>query len=149
MNAIDPAYLNAYIDRLQAHDWHYEKSDDMRGFKAGQASRLALEREAALDSTGTLQTLLNAMATIQFGRDGSIEAHLSWREYVDLVLRRVAPNAPARATEAQQLARAVRGLAHALAKADPDNALSGRAIGLLQRLGMLDSTLLHPPEKPT
>lgn len=39
----DPAYLNAYIGRLQAHDWHYEKSDDTRVFKAGQASRQALE----------------------------------------------------------------------------------------------------------
>lgn len=149
MSAIDPAYLNAYIDRLQAHDWHYEKSDDTRSFKAGQASRLALEREAALDATGTLQKLLSAMATTQFGRDGAIEARLSWREYVDLILRRAAANAPARASEAQQLARAVRGLAHALAKADPDNALPGRAIGLLQRLGMLESTLLPPPEKPT
>lgn len=149
MSAIDPAYLNAYIDRLQAHDWHYEKSDDTRSFKAGQASRLALEREAALDATGTLQKLLSAMATIQFGRDGSIEAHLSWREYVDLVLRRVATNAPARATEAQQLARMVRGLAYALVKADPDNALPGRAICLLQRLGLLEGAMLPQPEKPT
>jgi len=43
----------------------------------------------------------------------------------------------------------VRGLAHALAKADPDNALPGRAIGLLQRLGLLEGTMLPQPEKPT
>lgn len=143
---IDPAYLNAYLDRLQAHDWHYERSDDNRVFKAGQAARHALEREADIDSTGALRALYQAVLRWQFSAIDRISVELTHREHIDLLLRRAVANATARPDPTHRLAACVRSLAHALARADPDNGAPSRAMKLLQDLQLLESTLL--PAKP-
>lgn len=143
---IDPNYLNAYIDRLKSHDWHYERSDDHRVFKAGQAARFALEREAQLDTSGVLQALYGSCRSACTGYDRGITCQLTFDEYADLVLKRNRASTPGRADPAHRLAACVRSLAHALARADPDNGAPQRAMKLLQDLGLLESTLL--PAKP-
>jgi len=143
---IDPSYLNAYIDRLKAHDWHYEQSDDPRVFKAGQAARFALEREAQLDTSGVLQALYGSCRSACTGYDRGITCAVTFDEYVDLVLKRNKASAPGRPDPTRRLAACVRSLAHALARADPDNGAPQRAMKLLQDLQLLESTLL--PAKP-
>lgn len=146
---IDPAYLNAYIDRLKSHDWHYERSDDHRVFKAGLAARHALEREADLDNTGALRQLYQAVRSQHFAALDRIDVELSHSEHIDLLLRRATGNATARPTDAQRLAKIVHTLAVALARADPDNRAPQRALDALNTMGLLEATLTTPlPEKP-
>lgn len=142
---LDHAYLASFIERLRAHDWHYEQSDDPRVFKAGQASKLGLLREAGLDPTKTLHGLYHAMSNAYWNNEQPhhVSALLSFDEYAAVVLKRVDPKAAAPST-VQHLAKIVRALAGALARADPDNQAAGRAIGALQRMGLLESTLMTP-----
>lgn len=146
---IDPAYLNAYIDRLRVHDWFYERSDDPRTFKAGLASAQKLYREAASDP---LLLELHGVAAMTLGterrdtRPGQWQCWLSFDEFAEVTRRRLVANATARPDPTHRLAACVRSLAHALARADPDNGAPSRAMKLLQDLQLLESTLL--PAKP-
>lgn len=142
---IDPAYLSAYIDRLKAHDWFYERSDDHRAWKAGAANAQKLTREAATDP---LLRELYDVASMIFGtqrrddRPGQWQCWLTFDEFAEVTRRRLVANAAARPDPTQRLAACVRSLANALAQAAPDNGAPQRAMKLLQNLGLLESTLM-------
>lgn len=146
MTSVAPAYLNAYIDRLKAHDWHYEQSDDPRVFKAGLAAEQKLRREA--ESEPFLRPLFDAACFVHSARctDGLTTRALTFDEFAEVCRRRLVANATARPDPTHRLAACVRSLAHALARADPDNGAPQRAMKLLQDLQLLESTLL--PAKP-
>jgi len=136
-------YLDAYIDRLKAHDWFYQHSDDSRVFKAGQASEHKLLREA--ESSALLRDLYAAAKAFP----GKTSHWLEFPEVCDLVRRRLDASATARPTDAQRLAKIVHTLAVALARADPDNRAPQRALDALQSMGLLEATLTTPPKEPT
>lgn len=147
--SIDPAYLNAYIDRLKAHDWFFERSDDSRVFKAGLAAEQKLRREA--ESDPLLRELFEVAAYIrgtlrQDARPGHWQCWLTFDEFAEVCRRRLVANATARPDPTHRLAACVRSLANALAQAAPDNGAPARAMKLLQDLQLLESTLL--PAKP-
>jgi len=149
---IDPAYLNAYIDRLRAHDWFYERSDDPRTFKAGQAERQKLMRES--DQEPLLRGLYESAAFIygterRDARQGQWQSWLTFDEFCEVTRRRLDANATARPDPTHRLAACVRSLANALAQAAPDNNAPSRAMKLLQDLGLLESTLLPKPAEKT
>lgn len=141
---IDLPYLDAYIERLKAHDWWYERSDDPRTWKAGLANAQKLSREAAADP---LLGELHDFAAMIFGtprrdiRPGQWQAWLSFAEFAEVSRRRLVASATARPDVTQQLAKMVHALASALARADPDNQAPSRAIGALERMGLLDGVL--------
>lgn len=147
---IDPAYLNAYIDRLKAHDWFYERSDDPRTFKAGLASAQKLYREAA---SNPLLLELHGVAAMTLGterrdtRPGQWQCWLTFDEFAEVTRRRLVANAAARPTDTQRLAKIVHTLAVALARADPDNRAPQRALDALQSMGLLEATLTTPPKE--
>lgn len=145
-------YLDAYIDRLRAHDWWYERSDDPRTFKAGMANAQKLAREAASDPRlGELYDF----ASMIFGTDrrderpGQWQCWLTFPEFCEVTRRRLDATATARPTDAQRLAKIVHTLAVALARADPDNRAPQRALDALQSMGLLEATLTTPPKEPT
>lgn len=141
---IDPAYLSAYIDRLKAHDWFYERSDDHRAWKAGAANAQKLTREAATDP---LLRELYDVASMIFGtqrRDahpGQWQCWLTFDEFAEVTRRRLVANATARPTDTQRLAKIVHALAIALARADPDNRAPQRAFDALHTMGLLPGCL--------
>jgi hypothetical protein len=142
-------YLTFYIERLRAHDWHYEQSDDPRVFKAGQAAKLALQREAKLDDSGMLQSLYEAMERSAWRRSSGphqVVADLTFDEYAAVILKRIDPKA-SMPTAVQKLAKIVHTLAVALARADPDNRAPQRALDALQSMGLLEATLTTPPKE--
>lgn len=143
---IDLPYLDAYIKRLQAHDWHYERSDDPRVFKAGQAARFALEREAAGDRSGVLGELYIALSNYRLSSHREVRCHLTVDEFFELMRRRLDASAKPLPNAPQQLAKMVHTLAVALARADPDNRAPQRALDALQRMGMLEAALTTPPK---
>lgn len=147
--SIDPAYLNAYIDRLRAHDWWYERSDDPRTFKAGLAENHKLRREA--ESEPFLRPLFDAASFVNSTRcaDGLVTRALTFDEFAEVCRRRLVANATARPTDAQRLAKIVHTLAVALARADPDNRAPRRALDALNTMGLLEATLTTPPKEPT
>lgn len=148
--SIDPAYLNAYIDRLKAHDWFFERSDDSRVFKAGLAAEQKLRREA--ESDPLLRELFEVAAYIrgtlrQDARPGHWQCWLTFDEFAEVCRRRLVANATARPTDAQRLAKIVHALAIALARADPDNRAPQRALDALNTMGLLEATLTTPAKE--
>lgn len=148
MADLSPAYLDAFIQRLERHDWFYEMADDSRTFKAGQAEHQKLEAEARADPL--LLVLFNARAgAAARARDGRPEDSLyaiSFGEFCDVVRRRhrAATTAPDRE---QRLARAVRQLAALLTAARPDSKAPEYAINMLQQMGLLEIALAPTPNQ--
>lgn len=135
----DLAYFDAFVQRLRAHDWHWEKADDMRAWKAGQAEQYAIERAAGKDPV--LCDLIEA------ARACTVTVTMPWMEYADRARARLAGGSTAGApTDTRRLAKIVHTLAVALARADPDNRAPQRALDALQNMGLLQSALVESPQ---
>ena len=114
-------YLDAYIDRLRTHDWYFERADDPRPYKAGLAADQKLRREA--ESEPLLRDLYECAAYILGthridARPTQWQCWLTFDEFCEVTRRRLAAQAAPRADVTHQLARMVRALAGALARAD-------------------------------
>lgn len=137
----DLAYFDAFVQRLRAHDWHWEKADDFRAWKAGQAEQYGIQRAAADDPV--LQDLIAA------ARAGTVTITTPWLDYAARVRAKLAGGSTADApTDTRRLAKIVHTLAIALARADPDNRAPKRALDALQSMGLLQSAITAPAAPP-
>lgn len=143
MTALDPAYLQSYIDRLNAHDWHYEKTDDARVWKAGQAAQEKLRREASTDPVlfELYHARSDSKSDLTNGQKRMLLMGVTFDEFCAVIVKRNARDAKAPPDTAQRLAMTVKTLAGALLRADPDNRLPQRAMEFLRTLGLLEGVM--------